>query len=78
MNLRAPQWIDPFAILHNDSSTFVFADGHAERRRWVDKQTRDMAEAQQKSWSAVDPKTGSTEDYQWFKLSYIPGKMPKF
>ena len=78
MNLRAPQWIDPFAILHNDSSTFVFADGHAERRRWVDKQTRDMAEAQQKSWSAVDPKTGSTEDYQWFKLSYVPGKMPKF
>ena len=74
MNLRAPQWIDPFAILHNDSSTFVYADGHAERRKWVDKQTRDMAEAQVKNWSAVDPRTGSTEDYQWFRRAYIPGR----
>ena len=78
MNLREPQWIDPFAILHNDSSTFVFADGHAERRKWVDQQTRDMAATQTKNWSAVDPRTGSTEDYQWFRRAYIPGHPPAF
>lgn len=78
MNLRSPQWVDPFAILHNDSSTFAYADGHGERHKWVDKQTRDMAEAQQKSWSAVDPKSGSTEDYQWFRRAYIPGRAPAF
>lgn len=76
MNLRTPQWIDPFAILHNDSSTFSYADAHAERHKWVDQQTRDMAEAEQKSWSAIDPRTGSTEDYQWFKSAFIPGRRP--
>ena len=76
MNLRSPQWIDPFAILHNDSSTFSFADAHAERHKWVDQQTRNMAEAEEKSWSAVDTRTGSTEDYQWFKSAYIPGRRP--
>ncbi|HOK95636.1 MAG TPA: type II secretion system protein [Anaerohalosphaeraceae bacterium] len=72
MNLLSPQWVDPFAILHNDSSTFAYADGHADRHKWVDQQTRDMAKAQQKGWSAVDPKTGSTQDYDWFKRSYMP------
>ncbi|MEN6308069.1 MAG: prepilin-type N-terminal cleavage/methylation domain-containing protein [Anaerohalosphaeraceae bacterium] len=76
MNLKSPAWVDPFAILHNDSSTFVYADGHADRHKWVNKQTRDMATAQQKGWSAVDPGTGSTEDYLWFKRSYIPGRIP--
>jgi prepilin-type N-terminal cleavage/methylation domain-containing protein/prepilin-type processing-associated H-X9-DG protein len=76
MNLRQPVWGDPFAILHNDSSTFAFADGHADRRKWVDQQTRDMAEAQEKNWSAVDPRSGSTEDYQWFRNAYIPGRKP--
>ena len=78
MNLRQPRWGDPFAILHNDSSTFVFADGHADRRKWVDQQTRDMAEAQEKGWSAIDPATGSTEDYTWFRRAYIPGRPPSF
>lgn len=72
INLNSPQWIDPFAILHNDSSTFGYADGHADRHKWVDQQTRDMAEAQRKYWTAVDPKTGSTTDYEWFKRSYMP------
>lgn len=76
MNLKTPNWVDPFAILHNDSSTFVYADGHAGRHKWVNKQTREMAKAQQKYWSAVDPGTGSTEDWVWFKRSYIPGKIP--
>lgn len=30
---------DPLALYHNDSSTFGFADGHAERRKWKDPRT---------------------------------------
>lgn len=73
----APQWLDPFAILHNGSSTFAYADGHADRYKWVDQQTRDMAEAQEKYWYATDPDTGSTADYDWFVRAYMPRSMPK-
>ncbi|MCE5185838.1 MAG: prepilin-type N-terminal cleavage/methylation domain-containing protein [Planctomycetaceae bacterium] len=76
MNLVSPTWTDPFAIFHNDSSTFVFADGHADRHKWLEQQTRDMAEAGVKGWSAKDPKTGTTYDWDWFKKVYIPGRKP--
>jgi len=72
MDLVRTRWIDPFAVLHTDSSTFGFADGHAERRRWVDKSTIEMARDQRKDVTI----TGSTQDYQWFKSAYIPGRRP--
>ncbi|MBN1766549.1 MAG: prepilin-type N-terminal cleavage/methylation domain-containing protein [Sedimentisphaerales bacterium] len=34
MNIINPQWIDPLAIWHNDSSTLAFADGHSEMHSW--------------------------------------------
>jgi prepilin-type N-terminal cleavage/methylation domain-containing protein/prepilin-type processing-associated H-X9-DG protein len=74
MNMNSPQWVDPFAIWHNGSSTLAFADGHAERRKWVSKNTLEMAKAQQKNWSALEPNGKVSEDYLWFKRSYIPGK----
>ncbi|MBN1124681.1 MAG: prepilin-type N-terminal cleavage/methylation domain-containing protein [Sedimentisphaerales bacterium] len=30
---------DPLALFHNDSSTFGFADGHSEKRKWRDERT---------------------------------------
>ena len=33
---------DPLASFHNESSTFGFADGHAERRKWTDRRTLDF------------------------------------
>jgi prepilin-type N-terminal cleavage/methylation domain-containing protein/prepilin-type processing-associated H-X9-DG protein len=30
---------DPLALFHNDSSTFAFADGHADRYKWRDART---------------------------------------
>ncbi|MCK4998000.1 MAG: type II secretion system protein [Anaerohalosphaera sp.] len=77
MNLLQEKWIDPFAILHNDSSTFAFADGHADRHKWTQERTRDMAEKGVKNWDVINTSThlGSTaEDYYWFKKSYIPGR----
>ncbi|MGI6271060.1 MAG: prepilin-type N-terminal cleavage/methylation domain-containing protein [Anaerohalosphaeraceae bacterium] len=32
-----PRWNDPIAIFHADKSTLGFADGHAEKRRWLGK-----------------------------------------
>jgi prepilin-type N-terminal cleavage/methylation domain-containing protein/prepilin-type processing-associated H-X9-DG protein len=76
MDLVNPIWGDPFAIFHNDSSTFAFADGHAGRRKWLEKQTRKMAEAGAKNWSAVDPDSKTHNDWDWFKKAYIPGRKP--
>lgn len=76
MDLVNPNWTDPFSIWHNDSSTFVFADGHADRHKWEEKQTRRMAEAGAKGWSAVDPDMKTTRDWEWFKKAYIPGRKP--
>lgn len=39
-------WTDPLAIWHNDSSTLGYADGHAERHKWLDSDTIRMAEKQ--------------------------------
>ena len=41
-NLNNPgSWTfyDPLASYHNKSSTFGFADGHADRHKWLDKRT---------------------------------------
>ena len=37
-------WIDPLAIWHNKQSTFSWADGRAEKHRWVDPSTIEMAQ----------------------------------
>jgi prepilin-type N-terminal cleavage/methylation domain-containing protein/prepilin-type processing-associated H-X9-DG protein len=78
--LDVEQWCDPFAILHNNSSTFGYADGHADRHKWTQQRTRDMAEKGAKTWMVVDENTypGSTaEDYYWLVRRYIPGIMPR-
>lgn len=31
----SPGWVDPFAIFHGNTSTFSFADGHAETHKWL-------------------------------------------
>jgi prepilin-type N-terminal cleavage/methylation domain-containing protein len=76
MDLISPVWVDPFAVFHNDSSTFAYADGRADRHKWLEKQTRKMAEAGVKNWSAVDPDTRTHDDWDWFKKAYIPGRRP--
>jgi len=72
MYLNEYRWIDPFAIWHNGSSTFGYADGHADRYKWRDERTIKMAEKQGKfAWAGED-----NEDYRWFKKAYIPGPIP--
>ncbi len=40
------QWWDPIAIRHGEKNMMSYADGHAERRLWVDERTLEMAEGQ--------------------------------
>ncbi|UCG58254.1 MAG: type II secretion system protein [Phycisphaerales bacterium] len=40
------RWIDPLAIWHNKRSCLGFADGHAEKHRWLDERTIEMSENQ--------------------------------
>ncbi len=68
--LNERKWYDPVAIWHNDASTFGFADGHAEQRKWSDKNMIEMAE---KGGKVVVP-DGKSNDYDWFVRSYIPGR----
>ncbi len=36
-------WVDPVAIWHNERSNLGYADGHAEKHRWVDETTIEAA-----------------------------------
>ena len=74
MTSSSVTWGDPFAIWHNGSSTFVFADGHAERHKWIAKSTIEMAQAQRKGDPATDEYGNPSEDYLWFRRAYIPGR----
>jgi prepilin-type N-terminal cleavage/methylation domain-containing protein/prepilin-type processing-associated H-X9-DG protein len=68
MNLnRTDQWVDPFAVWHNDKSTLGFADGHAEKHKWVDKSTIEMSE-RGNNYQNLYPNEG--EDYRYMKMGF--------
>jgi prepilin-type N-terminal cleavage/methylation domain-containing protein/prepilin-type processing-associated H-X9-DG protein len=68
MNLnRTDQWVDPFAIWHNNKSTLGFADGHAEKHNWVDKSTIEMSEKQQNFY---DVPSDEGEDYRYMAMGF--------
>lgn len=59
------KWVDPISIWHVQSSTLGFADGHAEKHKWMDESTRKMAELQATDYPA------SGEDLE-FMLMHFP------
>jgi prepilin-type processing-associated H-X9-DG protein len=60
-------WVDPFAIFHGTVSTFSFADGHVESRKWTDPQTIQAATASAKGQSSFYWPGGSkaNRDFAW-------------
>ncbi len=72
LSLSATNWGDPFAILHNGSSTFAYADGHADRHKWTDKYMIEASKTGDKG-PAIDT---TSDDHQWFKRAYMPGRKP--
>ncbi len=68
MNLnRTDQWVDPFAIWHNNKSTLGFADGHAQKHNWVDSSTIEMSE-KQNNFQNIPPDEG--EDYRYMFMGF--------
>ncbi len=61
-----PSWIDPIAIFHRDRSTIGFADGHAEKHKWLDGDTIRRA-----GGTSTAPSEG--RDLQWLADHYVPG-----
>ncbi len=59
-------WIDPVAIWHNERSNLGFADGHAEKHRWVDEET---IEAAREGKINAGVKLG-TKDLEYMKRNY--------
>ena len=56
------RWIDPLAVWHNKRSTFSYADGSAEKHRWLNDLTMDMAlRAAEGDSSALDETPPATE-----------------
>lgn len=68
MNLnRTDQWVDPFAVWHNDKSTLGFADSHAEKHKWFDKSTIEMSETGE-NFKDLYPNEG--EDYKYMMMGF--------
>ncbi|HEV57726.1 MAG TPA: type II secretion system protein [Phycisphaerales bacterium] len=66
---------DPLACTHNERSTMGYADGHAEKRHWVDETTVYLFENQVKWPHSVRYKPGEGEDIRWFIQHYLPGEI---
>lgn len=67
--LNQRRWWDPFAIVHNGSSTFSYADGHADKHKWTDDVMIEMAKNGTKDEMASE----NSDDYEWFVRAYVPG-----
>ena len=68
---------DPLASYHNKSSTFGFADGHADRRRWMDKRTLQFIRGNAEdpsSHSGITTSSPGNEDLQWLLEHFIEKK----
>lgn len=65
---------DPLASYHIKSSTFGFADGHAERTKWMDKRTLafiDQNAGDPSSHSGITLPSPGNEDLQWLLEHFI-------
>lgn len=65
---------DPLASYHNKSSTFGFADGHSDRRRWMDERTLEFIRRNAEdpsSHSGITLASPDNEDLRWLLEHFI-------
>ena len=60
-------WWDWPAYYHKDSSTFAFADGHAEKHKWKDEDTIELMKD-----GTADTDEINNEDLLWLAKAYVP------
>jgi len=58
------RWIDELATFHSKSATFGFADGHAEKHKWVHIETWKIF-IEDLPISTLQPAAGMNEDWRW-------------
>lgn len=66
-------WWDGLAVWHNKSSTFGFADGHAERHKWVNEITLERASRDLSSGGSYGQTpyvSGPREDLDWLQAHW--------
>jgi prepilin-type N-terminal cleavage/methylation domain-containing protein len=62
------RFYDPLASYHLKSSTFGFADGHAGRRKWMDKRTLEFIQTNKdapEAHSGMETPSPGNEDLRW-------------
>ncbi|NQV35713.1 MAG: hypothetical protein HQ515_23670, partial [Phycisphaeraceae bacterium] len=68
---------DPLGLFHNTACTFSFMDGHAERKKWLDKRTiiycNSREEAEALGFGKGQVFSPPNEDLNWLDEHY-PGK----
>jgi len=74
MNTTGFCWIDPLAGWHNDRGTLGFADGHAEKHRWLSKYTIQMNIDQQPYCTDTNTDTEDEVDLFYMQQGYQSGK----
>ncbi len=68
LNPSAWRFYDPLASYHLKSSTFGFADGHADRRKWMDKRTLEFIQTNKENpgaHSGMLTPSPDNEDLRW-------------
>ncbi len=60
-------WWDPPPVRHGDGTTFSFADGHADYRKWVDPRTIEFGKRIPPS--AFSPSQPDNEDLYWASIT---------
>ncbi len=58
------RWVDALATFHSKSATFGFADGHAEKHKWVHMETWRISIGDLPK-STLQPAPGMNEDWMW-------------
>jgi prepilin-type N-terminal cleavage/methylation domain-containing protein/prepilin-type processing-associated H-X9-DG protein len=64
-------WWDSPAGYHNGGSTFSYADGHADKRKWRNKKTIDRIQNYERYSETIEQQE-QNEDIRWLAQGYIP------
>jgi prepilin-type N-terminal cleavage/methylation domain-containing protein/prepilin-type processing-associated H-X9-DG protein len=68
-------WVDPFAVFHGNTSTFSYADGHADSRTWRDRNTvkaaKDSANGVSSFYWAGGGKGNRDFEWMWDRYRHL-------
>ena len=66
--VREEKWWDPPPIRHGNGTTFSFADGHSEYRKWKDPRTVDVGRRGLETGKAIRESQPGNEDIRWTQI----------